>query len=174
MEERQNDVKRVLSGFSPVWERVTGSGQKAPAAAPMPDEAPPKIPGGYPHTTVDLMQREARDAACLRRLYGRFGNRNASILKKHSQQAARRFRRLAAEHFVRSGERRSFPDSCRPKGSRLDALRLAMERDLEAAEHYRHAAADTDDPEMRQLYAAFERERRKEAAEKRSIIRRLF
>lgn len=158
----ETEVKRVLSGFAPVWQRVTGaaSPQKAPSER------------GEAVNLRRFIRRESQAAACDRRLYGAF--RGAGFLGAHAKNAEMRARRLAAELFILTGERTTIRDACPPVRDKLIALKNAMERDAAAAEEYRRQISQTSDPQLRALYRSYADERNAAAARKRALIQRMF
>ena len=166
MDETKKDaeVKRALSGFAPVWQRVTG------AASP-PDGAPAQKEADD-GPLRRFIRCEAEAAACDRRLYSAF--RGAGALGTHVKNADRRARRLAAELFILTGQRSSVRVSCPPFRDRLTALKDAMDRDGGEAESYRTEAQRTLDPQLRELYRTYADERAAAAAQKRALIRRMF
>ena len=160
---QENEIRKSISGFSSVWQRVSQPPQTETDAA-LSRRTP---------TLSELIRDEklagASDACLARRLTGQA----RAVLIRHADAARRRCRRLRAEYFIQEG--RCDRSECRTGeiGDCLTALRCAYRRDLETARKY-GAAARTDDPELKKLYRAFEQELVTAACEKRALILRLF
>lgn len=152
------EVRRVLAGFAPVWQRVSGS-------EPMPERK-------EDDTLRRFIRDEAKAAACDARLCGCF--RGAGFLCFHANGASRRARRLAAELFLLTGERADRRDACEPVRDALLSLKTAMDRDTAAAREYENAASRTGDARLAALYRSYAAERAAAAEQKRGFILRIF
>jgi len=156
---QENEIRRTMSGFTGVWQRVTGNSEEAPE--------------GPIHRGADLkelLRQERMSALSDARLAQKMRGSSRAVLLRHASAARRRGRRLRAEYFIQEGicdrseERKADPNEVLP------ALRRAYQRDLDAARDYRSAALHTDSKELKALYQRFGEEREQAAREKRAII----
>lgn len=161
-------IRDTLSGFGPVWQRVTGT--ETPREPP----PPPPPPRDDPETLRQLLQAERQAAICGQRLARLFRGRMRTRLLAQAGAARERARTLRAELFLRSGERQAPPTRCPAPHDRLSALREAIDADRKAARDYTAAAGKSGDAELARLYGDFAARREADAKQKREILRGLL
>ncbi len=178
MSGQQNEqVKKVLAGFEPVWQRVTKGEPEPPPFPPPhgrpPGPVPPPPQRGPEETLTELLRAEERAAVCGRQLAARFSGPARAMLLRHAAAARARARALTAERFLMTGDRRAAREPCPRTRDRAAALRTACAQDRALEHDYRAAAARCPDSALRKLYENAAKELAAEYDQKRALLRRI-
>lgn len=161
MEER-TDIRETISRFDGVWRRVSGESTEP--------ERHESERGGLCGFIEDELCAAAHDTRLARCLQGQ----DRSALMNLANRARRRARRMQAEYFIMHGKDHTPRPDCCPENGTLDALRMAYQRDIAAAQAYEKAASCEDSGELRALYESFAEDRRDSARCLRSMIVRRY
>ena len=155
-------IRESMEGFDDVWRRVTG---KQEADTPPTPEICPRE-----DTLASLIRREAcaaMQSAALARMCRGDGR---ALLTRHAGETKRRLRRLRAEQFIAAGHADAGGGPCPLPDGKLAALRALYLGAVALGEAYEKAGAETSDPALAELFAAFAGDSRRRAKELRALL----
>ena len=150
-----------LDGFEQIWARVQGT---------EPVEVPEPTRPDADAALLRMLEQEAECAAFERCL----AERRANLEPLH-RETCERFQALRALWFLRTGERFSLRRKCCTlKGPLLQDLRKDYLNTVERAGQLAAFVEETDDPELRETFAALSLMNARHAERLKAIIRRVL